>query len=475
MTTTLSTFLPTLMKGIGALIIGTGLMASPALSQNMDLAPPAFGPGNSYVPMDISTIVIDYVYNVGRKSATGKAKITFTLDKKGKPFFDVVPKITSASLNGKSFAVANIKTVGTPGGDSKLRVVDQTLEADKEHTIDVAFDLSSAAKFGSGTVNIGYFMTDLSDRGYFEKYGPTNLQFDQIQYTFNVKVEGTSKAHEVFANGDITAQGENSWSVVFPDFYNCSSIFFHLVPAGTMTKKESTFQSKGGAIPVLVYKKSGSVDKFMSRTLSKLKSLENRFGATTHKKYVIYIAGSGGMEYSGATMTSSFALNHEITHSWFARGVHPNNGNSGWMDEAIASWQDDKYKRARSGPKGPSVNLSGFSVYKRATSRKSYSEGKTLVSQLDYMFRNKGGMTKVLKKMYEQHGKGVTSTEEFKKLIEDETGEDMTRIFNRYVYGKADFEDEFVDYEADPQPIAEPKIPSKHPRQYTEAELWELM
>lgn len=475
MTTTISTLLSGLSKSFGACIVAGGLMASPALAQNMDLAPPPFGPSNSYVPMDISTIVVDYVYNVSSKSATGKAKITFKLDKKGKPFFDVVPKITSASLNGQSFAVANIKTVSTPGGDSKVRVVDQTLEANKEHTVDVAFDLSDKAKFGSGTVNIGYFMTDLSDRGYYEKYGPTNLQFDQIQYTFNVKVEGTSKAHEVFANGDITSQGENSWTVVFPDYFNCSSIFFHLVPEGSMKKKESTFSGKNGSIPILLYKKSGSLDKFMSRTLSKLKSLESRFGPTTHKKYVVYIAGSGGMEYSGATMTSSFALNHEITHSWFARGVHPNNGNSGWMDEAIASWQDDKYKRARKGPSGPAVNLSGFSVYKRATSRKSYSEGKTFISQLDYQFRNKGGMTKVLKKMYQEHGTGVTSTEEFKKLIEDETGEDMTQTFNRYVYGKADFEEDFVDYEDDAQPIVEPKTPSQHPRQYTEQELWDLM
>jgi hypothetical protein len=63
------------------------------------------------------------------------------------------------------------------------------------------------------------------------------------------------------------------------------------------------------------------------------------------------------MEYCGATMTDPGALGHELTHSWFARGVMPANGNTGWIDEAVASWRDDGYPRASRAPNRSAVNL----------------------------------------------------------------------------------------------------------------------
>ena len=61
----------------------------------------------------------------------------------------------------------------------------------------------------------------------------------------------------------------------------------------------------------------------MQRTLEFLAELEADYGAYTHDSMTVYIAGRGGMEHCGATITSMSALGHEITHSWFARGVMP--------------------------------------------------------------------------------------------------------------------------------------------------------
>ena len=79
-----------------------------------------------------------------------------------------------------------------------------------------------------------------------------------------------------------------------------------------------------------------------------MRELEQTYGPYPHEALLIYCTGniSGGMEYAGATMTSLEALGHEITHSWFARGVMPANGNAGWIDEAIARWRDRGYPRA---------------------------------------------------------------------------------------------------------------------------------
>ena len=78
----------------------------------------------------------------------------------------------------------------------------------------------------------------------------------------------------------------------------------------------------------------------------------------------IYIAGRGGMEHCGATITSMSALAHEITHSWFARGVMPANGNAGWIDEGTARWRDRGYPTAKGFSVRQPVNLSNYSLSK---------------------------------------------------------------------------------------------------------------
>ena len=44
------------------------------------------------------------------------------------------------------------------------------------------------------------------------------------------------------------------------------------------------------------------------------------------------------MEYDGATTASVAALEHEVFHSWFGRGVKPARAADGWIDEAWTTW-----------------------------------------------------------------------------------------------------------------------------------------
>src|SRR5690606_9545744 len=90
-----------------------------------------------------------------------------------------------------------------------------------------------------------------------------------------------------------------------------------------------------------------------------------------------------------------------------ARGVMPSKGNSGWIDEAIASWRDYGYRRASGPPNRASVNLGGFSPYRRHTTYDAYSKGRNLIEEFDYMFRNQGGMKSILRNMFAQR-QGMT-------------------------------------------------------------------
>lgn len=449
--------------------------ASPsfASTQNLDFAPPAFGPNNSYVPIDISTVAIDYTFDAEKRKAFAKATMTFRQKVAGKPFFDIVPDASELTLNGESLDPKALIEVKPPGEITTLRVLDKSLEPGKDHVLTISYNIHRRAKYRRGTVRVGFFVSDLDDRWFFERFGPTNLQFDQIQYTFNVTVKGAKEDHRIFANGDVVATGDHSWRVTYPDWYNTSTLYFHLVPNSLVTVLEGVYKGKERDIPVVVYNQSGKrLQKYLDESIAKLGKLEERFGPSTHPKYTIYVHGGGGMEYAGATITSPGALGHELTHSWYARGIFPADGKSSWVDEAVASWQDSKYERAKTGPSGPPVNLADLNVYVRDTNVKAYREGRILMTQLDFMLKDQGGLSPILASFYERTKRGMLTTTMFRDHLQKESGQDMTAIFDKYVYGKGSFatEEFAVDRERLPEVVP---VPSKHPRRFTLKELYD--
>jgi hypothetical protein len=164
---------------------------------------------------------------------------------------------------------------------------------------------------------------------------------------------------------------------------------------------------------------------------------EKDFGPYPHPRVLVRVSGSGGMEYSGATETSLNALTHELHHQWFARSAQPANGNSGWIDEAVASWHDNGYPTSRSEPWG-ARKRSGFPAWHRVPPQAAYSPGASLMSYLDGVFAPKGGFRPVLKKFFEAYTKKVFTTEQFLEFLKKE-GEglsfDFDALFKKQVYG----------------------------------------
>ena len=99
---------------------------------------------------------------------------------------------------------------------------------------------------------------------------------------------------------------------------------------------------------MFVYTKAGNnsddiLNQFVERTEHYINVLESNFGPFPHDSVTIFAkpgAGRGGMEYAGATATTLGSLRHELNHSYFARSAVPVNGNAGWIDEAIAEWEE---------------------------------------------------------------------------------------------------------------------------------------
>ncbi|HEV2148207.1 MAG TPA: hypothetical protein VGR37_12455 [Longimicrobiaceae bacterium] len=408
-----------------------------------EIPPSFFVKGNVAVPIDAVGLHLEFSLDIARRRAHGRGRLRFTLPQPGRPLLDLVPDPTQLVLEGQSLSPERLRLVAPPDETAPLRMLDEPLAAGVEHELDIRYPLpKDVVGFGDGGVRLGLFMTDLDPRGYLERYAPANLEFDQLPMTMEVRVSGSSRAHRLFTNGQVTSCEDAAWQVTFPDYFTCSSCYLHLTDA-PLAVREGTFAGVKSEVPVTIYgEDTDEVERTLMDASGILRELECTYGPYAHEALLVYCTGEigGGMEYAGATMTQRSVLGNEITHSWFARGVMPANGNAGWIDEAIASWRDQGYPRAEAAPLRPPVQLAGFSPYRRHTHEDSYCLGSLLLSELDLLFAP-GGLLPVLAKLFCERKRRLITTASFQAYLEQETGVPLGAVFDRYVYGKADADD----------------------------------
>lgn len=394
-------------------------------------APPQFELKNrTAVFVDILSINSKIKYDLNKEAASAVSTIKFKQSSVGNPVFDLIPGPTSVMLNGESLS---LNTESLPNNTSTVRVLGKTLTPG-EYELTISNPFSTNTRFGRSNVKSAFWMSDLSDRRYLEQYLPVNLEFDQYKMNFEVEIIGADDEHVIRTNGDVLNLAKNHFSISYPEYFTASSIFYHVMPVNAFNEESFNFKSiDGREIPVVVYS-SSSVSRYVSRTKSTLTELEADYGPFPHNKVVIYGAGSGGMEYCGATITSLSALGHELTHSYFARGIMPARGNAGWVDEAVASWRDGGY-RQYSTRSLSSSQMAGHSVYKRTTDRNAYSKGARFMGYLDKKFTSKGGLKVFLKKFKDERLFKPFLTKDFQGDLESHFGEELSQEFSKYIYG----------------------------------------
>lgn len=404
--------------------------------------PPAFAFGpNLAVPVSLSAVEYSLRVDIAQRTIFVTARLEFEVTQTGCPIFDMVPPPVRVRLDGQEIDLARWRVVIPPDALTQLRVLEQSVASGATHQLVIDYQLWDSVAFENGGVRIAFFMTDLMDRGYLERFGPANLEFDQTPVRLHVSLNDDSAGHRVFANGNVVKEeGAAVWHVTYPGYFTCSSCFFHLTnrPFEVHTGVYRSIDDR--EIPYKVYGASSSAltDAF-ALVPDAMADMESTFGSYAHEQMLIYFIADepGGMEYAGAAMTGPAALRHEIAHSWFARGVMPANGNAGWIDEAIATWHGNGFPRSTPSLR-PSSRLAGFGSYRRHTPSEAYTSGAGLLAELDHLFANDGGLRPLLARLYQAKKRDLISTELFQAYLAQHTTAHLEPIFARYVYGDND-------------------------------------
>ena len=315
------------MKGI---LLTLTLINSLVTFAGFEQAPPSFKlEDKNLVWVDFQSAEYQIVYDTNIRRASAISTISFIQHEEGYPLFDSVTTPSMILVNGEKTTSIEVKT---PGEISNVRMIGEKLSAG-HHTLTIKSRIENGVKFKTPRfrkkykrVSSAFFIRDLTDRMFLEKYLPTNLEYDNYKMIMDVEVVGTKRWHSLFANGEITKFNNNHYRVEFPDYYTSSSVFFHIVPINKLVRWYLKYTSiDGRKIPVTIYSKYRFYNHFVKKKAWKvMKELEADYGPWPHDKLIIYGTGlRGGMEYAGATETSIVSLGHELQHSYFAKGITP--------------------------------------------------------------------------------------------------------------------------------------------------------
>lgn len=428
--------------------------------------------GKTAIPVDFQYVTLNMEFDPAAGKARATCAVTFYAEQAGYPFLDLVPNPTAVSLDGRALGAGGLPAIQPPGGTTTLRMVNESVPARSEHLLEVSYDVPSAdVTFSNNGVRMVWAMSDIGqDRSFLEQYACANLEFDQFPMDFEFSLPPDAPNHQIFTNGGLFYIAKNHWTISFPEYFTSSSFYFHITNRAVAVAR-GTHPGIERPVPITVYAaSSGAANDGLAKAKRVMAELEATYGPYAHRSMTAYIVASGGgMEHVGATITSLGALDHEITHSWFARGVMPADGNSGWIDESIASWRDNGYPRGTASTMGSPSMLSGFSEFYRLTPMASYSAGATLMSRFDALFA--GGLRPVLRKVFDTAKRTPVSTPRFQSLLENAAGRSTADYFRRYVFGGTSQMSPFVAFRGLPLASPFPAQTTRHPRPLSRPEI----
>lgn len=426
---------------------------------NFHLAPPPTEiDGLPAVPADIGELSATVTFDGGASNAEVDAIVPYTVGPHaGCPMFDLRQTIGRAWLDGAPIDPSRLAAhdVGL-GAFSAIRVLDAVQPAGSVHTLRLVYPLGTPASQLSGSyppqlswsagprLRWSLGMSDLNAGRYLEAWLPSNLIFDQFPVDLDITLIGTLAPHSVITNGQLAVLGPGHWRVQFPDYFSPLGQMLEIRASDTVEQATgSAWLPQSGNIAIEAWKLAGSTVDLPARIVelgALLSANETDYGRYLANRFVVFFHGvGGGMEYNGATTTSTGALAHEVFHSWFARGIVPSSQADGWWDEGFTSFRD-------AGADEPlpfdftddPVVLCSRQPFQRTTAINAYRDGSRFFQGVAAVV-GVAGLRTAMRNLYERHRGGPLSTAMLEEHLVARTGvARLVDAFHRFVYGFAD-------------------------------------
>jgi len=170
----------------------------------------------------------------------------------------------------------------------------------------------------------------------------------------------------------------------------------------------------------------------------------------------IQFGWGGGMEHQTATFLVSYTrslMGHELAHQWFGDAITCGSWHDIWLNEGFATyaealivehfdgqaafdaWKTDANSYITSAPDGAVYVQDTTNIWRIFDARLSYRKGAMVLN----MLRLKTGDNNFfegLRNYVNQKSFQYVLTPEFKSIMENQSGQDLTEFFNDWIYGE---------------------------------------
>ena len=392
--------------------------------------------------IDIRDIAVTFDYYPDSHYADARARVEFVMRPgQTRPVIHFDPAIrhntvSALSLNGEALNIsssADVRILEYADTTQDALEFQRDLSPGVIHSLEVSYRLPLPELYPRFSTEVN----DLEGRGNEEIFPTINTPHELARHRLTFRVHG-SRAFRCIGSGQVlqTGTAPQEWVLDTEREIASYTLMFVLVPEADTVLEERTIA--GVDVRILAFVGGASVAEAFARLDPWLTELQANLGPFPMPRGIslFLVSSGGGMEYFGGTITSLWAMEHEVFHMYYGCSTVMSTYRDTWLDEAINMWYE--YSADPTFPPMDSTYrsniVSGRSPVAVGFDRRAYNEGARMMEAVARELGGRVAMIAFLSHVYQLKQFLPFTTWEFLDFLEDYSGVDMRSQFNDWLF-----------------------------------------
>ncbi len=408
------------------------------------------------VAIDILSLDAELSFDLIAQTGAAAGTLVFQIGEAGgMPILDLRQTPAQLWLDGEPFAPQLFTRHDFGAGwEYGFIIMQAELEPCSVHTLEFAYPLAipdapfaAGLSFAQERLRFDLFSSDLNPGRYLESWLPANMPWDRQPISLAVSLTGGAVEHTLISNAAVDELGPQTWQLEFPATTTAMDPMLLILPSDELLSQTGEHQAANGQIIPYAVHVNAAVATPPSVIANDLAAYLDAFvlslGDYAHPAMTAYIYSTNrSMEYAGATTSAIVALEHEVFHSWWARGLSPASYADGWIDEG--------WDMFNTGPQAfvpiafnwnaAPIQLYDPNPFARDTPDIAYTSGRLLFAGIAELIGVEALQTAMAELYLELGPIASLTTARLEQQLYCASGElpELRQAFRRFVYGLPD-------------------------------------
>ncbi len=397
---------------------------------------------NSMFRIDIQDIVVTFDYYPESHLTDASARVEFVMrpgQSRAVIHFDPAIRnntVSALSLNGEELNIsssADVRILEYEDSTQDALEFQRDLSSGVLHRLEIVYRLPLPELYPRFSTEVN----DIEGRGNEEIFPTINTPHELARHRLTFRVH-SSRAFRCIGSGHVLKTGDapQEWILDSEREIASYTLMFVLIPAEDTVLQERNIA--GVNVRILAFVGGASVSEAFDRLAPWLAELANNLGPFPMPRgiSIFLVSMGGGMEYFGGTITSLWALEHEVFHMYYGCCTVMATYRDSWLDEAVNMWYENSMN-----PSYPPISndyrsniVSGRSPVAVGFDRRAYDEGARMIEAIARELGGRTAMIDFLRTVHQLNQFRPFTTWEFLGFLEDYSGVDMRDRFNNWLY-----------------------------------------